>query len=177
MPNIAVRSATTTPPASIRSTPLLETRGRGGNREFDRFRGNVDIQLPSGFKFDAPIPKAFKLPEKAPLTEVITIRKDLVLHWVEDMKMVPIGDHVEQAAGFRVKMLPAGSGPVNPFNILEEGPVEPLSLQLFFQKGVEAIVEAIATTCTKCAVRAEKYRAVRTRTSPRKWRVQKQRTP
>jgi hypothetical protein len=159
MPNISPRFSTSTSASRVRFNPSVETSGRRSARTFDSIRGNVEIVT--------PLPRGFKISPRAPLTEIIEVRRDLGRKWVGDVVAMPIGDFTEQASAFRIK------NPLGPGNVS----VNEWAIFYFFKAGLEPIIDALYMVSTRCAVRAETFKATRTRTGPRKWRVQKQRTP
>jgi hypothetical protein len=114
-----------------------------------------------------PLPRGFKVSPRAPLTEIIEVRRELGRRWIGDVIALPLGDFAPQASGFKINN-PLGPGGIN---------VGELSIFYFFNYACPEIVSALYTVSTACAVRAETFKATRTRTAPRKWRVQKQRTP
>lgn len=159
MPSPVTRSSTATQTSRVRANPSIQTSGSRSARSFDSIRGNVEIVT--------PLPRGFKISPRAPVTEVIQVRRELGHHWIGDIVALPLPEFTEQANGFKVKSL-------TDFN---EVPVGELSMLYFFQYRCPQIVNAIAAVSSACAVRAENYKATRTRTAPRKWRVQKQRNP
>ena len=159
MPSISTRASTSTSASRVRSNPSVETSGRRSARVFDSIRGNVEIVT--------PLPRGVKISPRAPVTEIIEVRRDLGRRWVGDIVALPLSEFTEQAGAFRIK------NPLGP----DEISVNELSLFYFFKAGLEPIIDALYMVSTACAVRAETFKATRTRTAPRKWRVQKQRTP